>query len=181
LIRDVPIFSNDLTELEKTTISNRSKKFFTLSAVYQATAALLSKNKKDVITLEDAQLATAFWTYLGDVIPEWQAVLRREMKTSELRERYVHAHGVVLQALGIVGRMVTQQSENWEADLRGISHLDWLRSNTKWHGNAIVLGKMSKSNESVSMTAIVIKQELGLSLNPDEEGLRNRLVAHGGM
>jgi DNA sulfur modification protein DndB len=180
LMRDVPIFSNDLTELEKTTISNRSKKFFTLSAIYQATAALLSKSKNDVITIKDAQLATAFWTFLGEAIPEWQAALRHEIKTSELRERYVHAHGVVLHALAIVGQMVTQQSERWEADLRGIDQIDWLRSNSKWHGSAIVQGKMSKSNESVTMTAIILKQELGLPLNSYEIALQSRLAAYSG-
>ena len=180
LMRDVPVFSNDLTELEKTTISNRSKRFFTLSAIYQATSALLNKSKNDAITLEDAQLATAFWTYLGDAIPEWQAVLRQEMKTSELRNNYVHAHGVVLHALGIVGRMVTQQSDHWEDDLRSIERIDWQRSNRIWHGSAIVQGRMSKSSESVTLTAVVIKRELGLSLNSDEINLQNRLAALNG-
>jgi DNA sulfur modification protein DndB len=180
LIQDVPIFSNGLTELEKTTISNRSTKLFTLSAIHQATLALLNKSKNDAITLEDAQLATAYWTYLGEAIPEWKAVLRHEIKTSELRDGYVHVHGVVLHALGIVGQMVTQQSDQWEAELRGIDQIDWLRSHTIWHGSAIVQGKMSKSSESVTMTAVVIKRELGLSLNSDEITLQNRLAAHSG-
>lgn len=180
LIRDVPIFSNGLTELEKTSISNRSKKLFTLSAIHQATSALLSKRKNEAITLEDARLATAYWTYLGDAMLEWKAVLRHEMKTSELRNDYVHAHGVVLQALGIVGQMVTQRFDQWETELRGINQINWLRSNNIWHGNAIVQGKMSKSNESVKMTAAIIKRELGHFLNSDEITLQNRLTAHGG-
>ncbi|MCA0457132.1 MAG: DNA sulfur modification protein DndB [Chloroflexi bacterium] len=180
LIRDVPIFSNGLTELEKTSISNRSKKLFTLSAIHQATAALLSKSKNDSITLEDAQLAIHYWTYLGDVISEWKAVLSDEMKTSELREEYVHAHGVVLQAMGIVGKMVTQRSDNWKSDLRGIDKINWLRSNSIWQGNAIVHGKMSKSNESVTMTAVIIKLALGLPLNSDEITLQNRLAVYSG-
>jgi hypothetical protein len=49
-----------------------------------------------------------------------------------------------------------------------------------WHGSAIVQGKMSKSTESVTMTAIIIKRELGLSLSPDEIMLQSRLAAHGG-
>jgi len=102
------------------------------------------------------------------------------MKTSELRDSYVHAHGVVLHALGIVGQMITQRSEQWKADLRGIDQIDWLRSNSIWHGSAIVQGKMSKSSESVAMTAVIIKRELGLSLNSDEITLQNRLAAYGG-
>lgn len=180
LIRDVPIFSGGLTELEKTSISNRSKKLFTLSAIHQATSALLSKSKNDTITLEDAQLATTYWTYLGNTILEWAAILRHEMKTSELRDAYVHAHGVVLQALGIVGQMVTQHSGEWVSDLKGINQIDWLRSNRIWHGSAIVQGKMSKSTKSVKMTAVIIKRELGLSLNPDELTLQTRLAAHDG-
>jgi len=180
LIRDVPIFAEGLTELEKTSISNRSKKLFTLSAIHQATSEFLKKSKNDAITVEDAQLATAYWTYLGNSISEWNSVLRHEMKTSELRDDYVHAHGVVLQALGIVGQMVTQHSDQWEADLRGIDQIDWLRSNSMWHGSAIVQGKMSKSSKSVTMTTVIIKRELGLSLNPDEIALQRPIVAYGG-
>jgi DNA sulfur modification protein DndB len=180
LMRDVPIFASQITELEKTTISNRSKKFFTLSAIHQATSALLNKSKNNPITLEEAQLATTYWTYLGDVIPEWKAILRNELKTSDLRNSYVHAHGVVLQALGIVGQMVTQRSHNWKSDLRRIDQINWLRSNNIWQGSAIVQGKMSKSNDSVMMTAVIIKLELGLPLNTDEITLQNRLAAYGG-
>ncbi len=180
LIQDVPIFSKGLTELEKTSISNRSKKLFTLSAIYQSTSALLRKRKNETITLEDAELATAYWTYLGNTIFEWKAILRKEIKTSVLRDNYVHAHGVVLQALGIVGYMVTHQSESWENTLKSINQIDWLRSNSIWHGNAIVQGKMSKSSESVKMTALIIKSELGLPLTSDELALQNSRAAQNG-
>lgn len=180
LIQDVPIFSNGLTELEKTSISNRSTKLFTLSAIHQATSELLNKRKNEPISSEEAEMAIAYWTFLGEAIDEWRAVLRDEMKTSALRDNYVHAHGVALQAIGIVGQMVTRRSDHWESDLRGIAQIDWLRSNPMWHGSAIVQGKMSKSTESVTMTAIIIKRKLGLSLSPDEIMLQSRLAAHGG-
>lgn len=180
LMRDVPIFSGGRTELEKTTISNRSKRFFTLSAIHQATAALLNKGKNDAITLQDADLATTYWTYLGEVIPEWKAVLRGETKPSELRDNYVHAHGVVLHALGIVGRIVTQRSARWKADLKGIDQIDWLRSNSIWHGSTIVQGRMSKSSESVLLTTIIIKKKLNLPLTPEEISLQERIVEYSG-
>jgi DNA sulfur modification protein DndB len=173
LMQDVPIFSNGLTELEKTSISNRSTKLFTLSAIHQATSELLSKGKNEPISSEEAELATAFWTSLGKAIDEWQAVLRDEMKTSTLRDNYVHAHGVVLQAIGIVGREVTQRFTAWETELSRINQIDWLRTNHMWQGSAIVQGKMSKSTQSVAMTAAIIRRELGLLPNDDEITLRD--------
>src|SRR5690606_384315 len=150
------IFSNGLTELEKTTLSNRSKKLFTLSAIYQATSALLNKSKNDVITIRDAEIATTYWSYLGYVISEWRAVLNGEMKTSDLRNQYVHAHGVVLHALGIVGQVVMQDTENWESALKDIDEIDWRRSNIIWQGRTIIHDRISKSGESVSLTTILI-------------------------
>jgi DNA sulfur modification protein DndB len=176
LMHDVPIFSNGLTELEKTSISNRSTKLFTLSAIHQATSELLSKGKNEPISSEEAELATAYWTFLGKAIDEWQAVLRDEMKTSALRDNYVHAHGVVLQALGIVGREVTQRFTAWEAELDRISQIDWLRTNDMWQGSAIVQGKMSKSTQSVAMTAAIIRRELGLLVSSDEITSRGSAV-----
>ena len=45
IINDIEYFK-DYTDLEKTTISNRSNKIFTLSGLYNATSALLNKNNK---------------------------------------------------------------------------------------------------------------------------------------
>jgi DNA sulfur modification protein DndB len=98
------------------------------------------------------------------------------MKTSALRDKYVHAHGVVLQSLGIVGREVIQRFTAWEAQLSRINQIDWLRTNPMWHGSAIVQGKMSKSTQSVAMTATIIRRELGIIPNDDEITLRNSVA-----
>ena len=180
LIRNVPIFSDGLTELEKTTISNRSRKLFTLSAIFQATRALLNNERNDVITSAKAKLATAYWTRLGEVIPEWGGVIRHEVSPAELRRDYVHAHGVALHALGIMGQTLTQQARTWQDDLRAIDRLDWHRSNPLWHGRAIVHGKMSKSSESVALTAITLKRSLALELTEEETSLEYRLAAYNG-
>src|SRR5439155_20231216 len=62
-----------LTDMEKTTISNRSVKLFTLNGIYQATVALLDKRKHEKeISQEDQDLAFLFWTELGHTIPQWE-------------------------------------------------------------------------------------------------------------
>jgi len=172
LIDTVPILKG-LTETEKTTISHRSPKMFTLSAIYQATRALLHKGRGDTITPEDNALARAYWTMLGDIIPEWRLAISRDVSAASLRAEYVHAHGVVLHALGIAGASLTATyPETWQAQLAPLEHLDWRRANTRlWEGRAMLHGKMSKAETNVGRTANAIKQLLHLPLSTEDLAL----------
>jgi DNA sulfur modification protein DndB len=177
LIGDVPIFKG-LTETEKTNISNRSTKLFTLSAVYQATQALLGKGKNDDILDGDFELACEFWTTLGTIIPEWQLIIRKQVAASALRQDYIHSHGVALHALGIVGRtLIETYSKGWEKRLQPLSEVNWLRTNPLWEGRAMVRGRMSKSTDNVVLTANAIKRLLGLPLDANEVQIENSHLA----
>jgi DNA sulfur modification protein DndB len=102
LIDEVPIFQGR-TELEKTTISNRSTALFTISAVYQATEALLGINKKVELSPGQEAMAQRFWQELGEIIPEWRKIVNREVAAAYLRQHYVHSHTVTLLAIGMAG------------------------------------------------------------------------------
>src|SRR5690554_2956017 len=54
--REVKVFSR-LTEMERSSISNRSSKLFTLSAIKNASKALLMKGKSDLVSEDEQQLA----------------------------------------------------------------------------------------------------------------------------
>ncbi|MBI1293690.1 DNA sulfur modification protein DndB [bacterium] len=175
LIEEVPIFRG-LTETEKTTISNRSTKLFTLSAIYQATQSLLNKGGKDRFMKADQVLATQYWTTLGETIPEWRVMIQRDINASELRRDYVHCHGVALHALGIAGRtLIETYPETWGDKLAPLAKMDWLRTNPIWEGRAMVRGKMSKAVDHVSLTANAIKQALGIPLMASEVELERSL------
>lgn len=177
LLETVPIFRG-LTETEKTTISNRSSKLFTLSAVYQATQALLQKGKTDSIIEQDQRLATEYWTELGKIIPEWQLAIKRKVGAADLRSQYVHVHGVVLHALGIVGRTLTiTYPDSWKKHLSGLEQVDWRRTNIQlWGTRSMQHGKMSKAAQSVTLTANAIKLALSLPLSADEAALERQLA-----
>src|SRR3989338_5824877 len=99
----VPIFKNRV-ELEKTSISNRSLKLFTLSSIYQATKTLLGKRgKKDSVAQSEEDLAIEFWTEVSKNMTEWQMLMQEKTTSGELRKEYVHSHGLILQSLGIAG------------------------------------------------------------------------------
>lgn len=172
LAEQVPVFKG-LTELEKTTISNRSLKLFTLSAIYQATRALLRKGHGDTLDTNDRRLAHEYWTVLGETIPEWRLAITREVSTASLRAEYVHAHGVALHALGMMGTsLVATYPDAWQSHLTPLAQLDWRRANTSlWEGRAMQHGKMSKAGLSVQRTANVLKQALKLQLSADEAAL----------
>jgi DNA sulfur modification protein DndB len=163
LVERVPLFQG-LTEMEKTTLSNRSVALFTLSGVYQATQALLGVSHATPITATHAEQAQDFWEGLGAAIPEWQQVIRREVSAASLRTQYVHAHSVTLLAIGMVGHtLLTTYPDTWQTYLPRFGSIDWSRTNTSlWEGRAMVRGKMSKAHDSIRLTADVIRQEIGL-------------------
>jgi DNA sulfur modification protein DndB len=174
LTKEVPIFKG-LTETEKTTISNRSTKLFTLSAVYQSTQALLNKGKGDEIEDYDFELACEFWTVLGNTIPEWQLITRKQISASDMRREYIHSHGVALHALGIVGRsLVEVYPQDWQSRLKPLAEMNWLRTNSVWEGRAMIHGRMSKAGDSVTLTANAIKDFLQLPLEAYELEIENK-------
>jgi DNA sulfur modification protein DndB len=167
-----------LTELEKTAISNRSIKLFTLSAIYQATGALLNKRKNAPIDEKEQELALRFWNELVQVTPEWQLVIERQGSSAELRRDYVHAHAVTLHALGIAGcTLLEVHPDDWSQRLQRLRQIDWLRSNVEvWEGRAMSGGQMSKARRNVQATAIYLKTTLGLPLTAAEQKAEERFV-----
>jgi DNA sulfur modification protein DndB len=175
---NLPIFK-DFTELEKTSISNRSKKMFTLSSIYQATAALLGKNTKvKKITKEEERLAGEYWNTVAENIPDWQLLIRGELASSSLRNDFIHAHGIALHALGLVGHALIQEyPDSWKEQLEILHEVDWARSNENvWEGRAMNNGRISKNQMNLALTANYLKQKLKISLTPEEEKIEKRFV-----
>jgi DNA sulfur modification protein DndB len=181
LISTVPVFKG-LTETEKTTISNRSTKLFTLSSVYQGTRALLNKSKNGLITTQEESLAVEYWTEVAKHVPEWQMAQAKKVSTAELRRDFVHAHGIALHTLGIVGHdLIAADPKRWKERLRALEKVDWTRSNTKlWEGRAMVGGRVSKAYNNVILTAAALKRYLNLSLSPEEQKVEKYFLKRGG-
>jgi len=167
----------NLVEMEKSTLSARSRKLFTLSAIYTATSALFqgveTESEKD-----RASLAEEFWGEVGKNLPEWRLVKDREITAGDVRQDFIHTHGVALHALGKVGNdLIRHHSKDWKSRLKKIRNIDWSRSNAElWEGRAMVLGRISKANQSVVLTSNIIKSHLGLKLKTDEQSIENDFI-----
>ncbi len=163
------------TDKEKTTISNRSIKFFTLNAIYRATGELLGRNKNEPISEEERDLALRFWNEMLNMIPEWRLAVGHEVSTAELRQNYVSAHAVTLHAIGIAGRALLEaHPNNWREQLQKLKQINWSRSNSQmWEGRAMSGGQMSKTRQHVQLTASLLKMTLGLELTQQERRLED--------
>lgn len=106
VMSDVHVFK-DMIELEKTSISNRSRKLFTLNCLYNANRSLLNKKKKiNNISKSEEAICVEYWSHVSEHFSDWHDVKNRKLNPAELRRDYVHGHGVLLHALGVVGSQV---------------------------------------------------------------------------
>jgi len=163
-----PLFQ-DLVELEKSSLSRRSRKLFTLSSIYAATKALVVGREQESIEAV-VELVVRFWEAVGDRIPEWLMVRDREMTSGQVRRDFIHSHGIVLQSLGRAGNtLIRRHPQDWALRLDGLRLLDWSRSNVAtWEGRAMIAGRVSKASQNITLTTSVIKQACNLPLTPEE-------------
>lgn len=169
LAETVPVFKG-MTEAARSAISNRSRKLFTLSSIYQATRRFLSKKTGDDISPAEERLATEFWVEVAKQVPDWRAAVDQKVHSSELRRDYIHAHGIALQAFAIAGAsLVTARPRTWQKELAKLKKVDWSRQKADlWEGRALIGGRLNKAQNNVILTANVLKNTLGLSLSPTE-------------
>ncbi len=176
LMNDSEIFRG-LIEPEKTTLSSRSRRLFTLSAVYGATNELLAgMDEKDPDEL--VGLARDYWETMAKAIKEWWQVHKGKVTAGEIRQDYIHTHAVVLQAMGRAGNiLVLEHPRDWQKRLEVLGKMDWQRSNPKWEGRAMIGGRISKGQHNVVLVTAAIKARLKLPLSAEErktEGAHRR-------
>lgn len=167
-------FFRDIVDMEKSSLAKRSRKLFTLSAFYNACADLLQGVATGDL-VQDANLARKFWEVVADYFPMWGQVCEGRLPSSEVREGYIHSHGIALQALGKAGNTLLQNyPQDWHKRLEGLQKIDWSRSNAKlWEGRALIGGKVSKVTTNVILTTNVIKNALSLPLDDEQQRVEN--------
>ena len=163
------VFMN-LIETERTALSARSRKLFTLSALHFATLELMPEKQ-----LEDfssaSQRCQEFWEGVGQHIPEWKYVKESKMTAGEVRKDFIHCHAIVLQALGRAGKaLYAAHPQEVQKRLRSLRQVDWSRRNAQlWEGRAMLGGAMAKSGQNVTLTSNELKRVLGLTLSLEEQ------------
>jgi len=166
----------DLVEMEKSALSTRSRKLFTLSAIHYANNALLKNRQLESIE-QAAKVSIEFWDEAGKHIQEWKLAKEGKVTAGEIRRDFVHCHAILLQALGVMGNALFDlpKAERQEK-LALLKKIDWRRSNSKaWEGRAMSGGHMQKSGNNVALTAAYLKKRLRLKLSPEEKQIEAAL------
>jgi DNA sulfur modification protein DndB len=160
----------DIVDMEKSSLARRSRKLFTLSAFHNACADLINGLATGDLTA-DANLARTFWESVAERFPAWVQVLEGRLPASEVREGYIHSHGIALQALGFAGNtLLKTHPKDWQRRLDALKKIDWSRHNAKiWEGRALIGGKVSKVTTNVILTTNVIKKALALPLDDEQQ------------
>jgi DNA sulfur modification protein DndB len=173
-------FFKEIVDMEKSSLAPRSRKLFTLSAFYNASADLVEGLATGNLD-EDAKLARDFWEEVATRFPAWTQVKDGRMPASEVREGFIHSHGIALQAIGKAGNaLLKQHPKDWKKTLAALEKIDWSRSNAKlWEGRALIGGKVSKVTTNVTLTTNVIKKSLALNLDEEEQKVETAHLKKG--
>jgi DNA sulfur modification protein DndB len=166
---------NKMVEMEKSSLSARSRKLFTLSAVYNATSALIGD--QEIGNIEElAEHCAEYWDEVDKYIPEWRYVRESKMTSGEVRRDFIHSHAITLQVLGEVGHVLMQQPNTWRQKLAKLQSIDWSRTeHGPWEGRAMVAGRVQKARNNVVLTRSAVKSYLGLPFTPEEQRLEDAL------
>lgn len=164
-----PVFKGHI-EMESSNLSKRSRKLFTLSALHSGTRCLLQGLELE--KEQAAAIASAYWEVVDAQIPDWRLVRQRTLSAPDIRQDYIHSHGIALHALGRLGNTLIKESSSpvrWRSSLRQLRMVDWSRSNSHWEGRAMTAGRVQKSERHITLTVNYLRNHLGLPLSADEQ------------
>lgn len=176
VISTIPLLSR-YTDKEKVSLSKNSPKIIALNHIYNANLKLLKKAKGEHVSGSEQRFLMSFWKVLCESISEWQMILKKELTPRDLRIEYIVGHAVFVEAIGLIGNYLKEtHPEDWERYIRDMSNINWHRSNEKdWLGRAYGKnGRISKTNTTITLTAIRIKQLLDLPLTKTEAELETK-------
>ncbi|WP_404303129.1 DNA sulfur modification protein DndB [Paenibacillus sp. DP01] len=178
IITEIPLMDR-YTDKERPSLSKLSPKIFALNNIFHTNCRILNKKKGEFISDQEKKFLKEFWLELCDAMVEWQQVFRKELSPSELRINFINAHGVFLEAMGIIGNyLYNNHPTDWKKYLQKLSAFDWNRTNsTEWLGRAVgSTGRINKNNDTIQLTANLIKVKLNLSLDENELRIEEKLM-----
>lgn len=160
----------ELTEFERSSISNRSRKLFTLSGIHKANLLLLAGHNIDFDSVEKRiETSVWFWGIVSDAILDWNDAMQGNVASYELRQVYIHSHALGLASIARVGNSIlSEKRKTVEQSIKQLRNIDWRRDAKHWAGRIGSAGRLAKNNINILLTANWIKKKLGIKLTPEE-------------
>ncbi|NWO02094.1 MAG: DNA sulfur modification protein DndB [Idiomarinaceae bacterium] len=164
-----------LVHMEKSNLSNRSKKLISHSAVNKASKYLLGQiTKSNYESL--IPVAYEFWHEVLKNMPAWQLVCEDKASGGELRDESIHAHAVTFHAFGLLGAYLLKNDDNWQSTLKGLKEINWSRTNPEWTGRCVNNKSMTNNRNAAELTCIQIKNNLKIPLTDKEKAVERSFL-----
>ncbi len=174
MTKKIEIF-RDRVELENTTLSNRTKKVFTLNGVTDATMRFLGSKSIKKISTQQKEDIYKFWNTLAETIPEWKLLLEGNIEPKDIRKVYIHGNTNMLNTLGIAAHTIKQEyPDSWIKQLGKLRNVDWSRRNPMWEGNLLQGGRMVKTTMGLELGANVLLRNCGIKLSKARLGFESK-------
>jgi DNA sulfur modification protein DndB len=161
------------TDKEKDTLGKFSQKLFTLNNFLLSNERVFNgielneRNQKSVVL---------YWKQLANEITEWNDLKNKNITKQNLRTNYIITQGVVLLAFGKLGNYFIRNNISFPNEyIKRIGKINWQRDNLIWQGRTLRDGRIDKSDRSITLTYIKIKELIGLELT-EIEILKNNSV-----
>ena len=161
----IPLFSDQFTEKEKSSLNAKSEKLFVYKHLYDATI----KMKPALGDEADFKFCQTFWEALTDAIAPWHELLDDDRTPSSVREHTVAAHGVTIHALGELGKYLGEGAKlsgnhNSHAKLlKKLGTIDWHKTNSDWlHRVVDANGGMLSKRHNVKLMLNFFKVTIGV-------------------
>lgn len=175
LVKNVEIFDSR-TEMEKTSISNRSTKAFTLNGIADASMRLIGIRKSRKPTSSEKKIIKEFWETVSKNIAEWQLLIQGTVSSSEIKKTFVHTNTNLLNALGIAGYIIVEENpDSWNDKLKNLKKINWSRTAPEWEGRLIINGQMQKHAAGIELAANTILKKCGISLSENRQKIEDRV------
>ena len=160
-------FLNEYVDKERDILGKFSSSLFTLNTFYTANKRILKRSKCES---DYSQFIKEYWDAVTKHMVPWSDLVNKEISKIELRERYIASQAIVIQAFGKVGSFLYEEHISGLDELmKPIERINWKRSSEAWKGRVIRAdGRLSTSNDAITLIANTIKNEIKLPLTEDE-------------
>lgn len=165
-------FLNTYTDKEKDILGKYSSNLFTLNTFYTANKYIFPvgaiQNQKN-----DEAFLQRFWNSVVDNMVQWNELQAKKLSKVDLRENYIATQGIVIQALGRVGRYFFEHPDsNVGEKLEGLRKISWKRNAKLWQQRAIrENGRIITSKRAALLIANAIKKAIGIPLSNNEKSV----------
>lgn len=165
-------FFDNYVDKEKDILGKYSSSLFTLNNIYTANKRILSKSRCDE-TFE--KFCFQYWSEICRNMVPWIELQEKRISKQELREKYIAAQAVVIQAFGRTGGYIYRSQDNIEQHVQKIQGIDWRRKAQCWYLRVIKEnGRMINSERAIMLASNVIKKQMEIELTEEEQLAENQ-------